>query len=133
MSDLQLVSPYFPTIKTMSVKKTISLDVPERFKVTELLNLYKGGLSTLAFVLDDLKKIAFTPEEMTEYEIKTTPSPDVPGSYNINWNATKNTPKDFEISKESADFMFAEIDKKDKAGEFGRGDEIFITLLEKVK
>ncbi len=109
--------------------KTVSLNLSERVRAGILLNLFKGNLDDLSYILDDVKLVKVTEEEwiMAERQEETLSN----GDKQWRWTDEKVPEKAIEFQKESVDYLRKVIDEKNKAGEFGIGDEAYISLRKK--
>lgn len=115
--------------------KTVSLNLSERVFAVAIINAYKGGLETLSYLLEDVRGLGITEEEWEKAERKINQVFDKDGNPQTtwNWNDEKGGTKDCAISKQTADYIVDEINKKDKAGEYTVADKAAITLREKLK
>lgn len=114
----------------MARTKTLQLNISERLSALSILNGFKGNLDTLAVILEDIRKFTITEEEWIKGEKK-----EVTNGENVTWtwDNEKAGDKEIEIDAATADYLFNDIDKKNKAGEFTIQDKPYITLLAKLK
>lgn len=112
--------------------KTLNLSVAERFKATQILNGFKGSLSNLTIILDDIKKFPLSPEEITKVHGTVVPLPN--GQQTVNWDASKekDIEKDIVIDNFTLEFLKNTIKDMSEKGELGLGDEAILTLLAKL-
>lgn len=114
--------------------KKVKLNLSERMFAITIINAYKGGLETLAYLLDDSKKLGIVEEEWEAANRKKSPALDKDGNPQEvwAWNDEKGGEKEIELAKQTASYIAGEIEKKDKAGEYTVADKAAITLKEKL-
>lgn len=110
--------------------KTISLNVSERLFAITILNTFKGSLSDLAVILEDIKQFPLLEDEWEKAERKTT---QVGQETLTQWNDEKGGEKEINLQNETIDYLMETIKEKDKKKEFGLVNRAAITLFEKIK
>ncbi len=128
-----IISNYY--IKPMT--KELSFTISERVAISKILNEFKGTLTVLAILLDDIKKIAITPEEWEKAGLKKTPVLDAQGTptgqENWNWNdGVEGLNKTVELNSETTLFLLNEIKAKEDKKEITMADISLITLKAKL-
>jgi hypothetical protein len=71
--ESNIISPYikeFMTEETTTETKTVSLSIGERLKAIAIFDAFKGSISTLATIMDDVKSFPVTPEEWIAVGLK---------------------------------------------------------------
>lgn len=125
--------------KTMT--KELSLNISERLAARAIFDAFKGNLSTLAVVLDDLKQIGVAPEEWTKAGLKKTPSdeeltaltPEARKTVTQVWNWNdEGSEKPVTLSQEGVDYLVKTINEKSEAGELTVRDTGALTLSKKL-
>lgn len=111
--------------------KEITLSLGERLASIKILNEFKGELSVLAVILEDIKKINITEEEWTNADLKKEKNPD--GTETWKWQDTEKQEKTITIDQTVADYIAKAIDEKSKAGNITVADVALITLQKKLK
>ncbi len=122
------------------MSKTITLSIGERVAAIKLLNVGKFSNSTLAVVLDDIKKIAMSEQEWKDAKLTKSPSDEeikaMPKDANAEiqqtWNWTE-ADKAIELGKETVDVLLEMIKQKSEAKEMTLGDSSLVTLENKLK
>ena len=107
-----------------------SLTIAERVAATRIFDEYKGNLSTLAMIFEDLKKCNVEDKEWTKAGLVKTP--DGQGSVRLNWN-DEGSEKNVDLSKEGVEYLKSKIDAKNASGEFTLADKAVISLASKIK
>lgn len=108
----------------MSEAKTIELTIGERLAATKIFDTFKGSLTTLAVLLEDVKAFAVTDEEWGAANLVKTPNPD--GTSNWKWEDTGK--KEISVQKETVEFLKNAIKAKNDAGEITIADVALIGL-----
>ena len=109
----------------------IKLTVTERLLALGLLNEFKGTLSDMAEITDDVKKdstLAFGEAETKELNLTQDVTKNT-----VTWDLKKAKDVDVELSKTSIDYLLKVIEDKDKAGEFTLNDGAVLLLRDKLK
>ena len=122
------------------MSKKIEATLGERVAAISVLNEGKFSNSGLAAVLDDIKKLAITPEEWTAADLTKTPSDAevaaLPEDKRANvqqtwkWNETGVT--ELELGQETVDFLHTEIKRRGDASELKISDGNLISLDKKL-
>lgn len=107
----------------------LSLIISERIEALKLLDGFRGKLSELAMLQDDMKVLNVKEEEWNKAERTITP---VSGDVRWTWNDEKGGEAELEVSKFTVDWLRDIIKRKDDAGEFTLADRHIITLKEKL-
>ena len=125
--------------KTMT--KELSLNISERLACRAVFDAFKGNLSTLAVILDDLKQVGVEPEEWTKAGLKKTPSdeelaaltPEARKAATQVWNWTDDgSEKPVTLSQDGVDYLVKTINEKSEAGELTVRDTGALTLSKKL-
>ena len=109
--------------------KTISLTLAERLAALRLFDAFKGSISDLALIIEDVKAIAVKEDEWTAANLNKTPNAD--GSVTWNWT-DEGTDKEFTLANSSVEYLKSTIDTKSEAGEFSIADKAIVTLAAKL-
>lgn len=131
-------SPYFKIKlnKHIMATKTVDLSISERVAASKIINDFKGNITTLALLVDDVKKIAITDEEWVEAELVKTPILDAEqnptGNDNWQWKDKDGAEKSIELDTAIVTFLTDEIKKKSDANEITIGDVALIGLNKKL-
>lgn len=110
--------------------KTVNLTIGERTKAIELLNGGKFNNSTLAVVLDDIKKFNVTEPEWVEAELVKTPNAN--GTETWKWDETKSL-KDIELDQGTVDALTSIIKSRSDANELSLSDGAILSLGKKLE
>ena len=120
---------------------SITVTIGERLAALGLLNAGKFNNSTLAVVLDDIKKIVITEEEWEKAGLVKTPSdasvaemtPEERAKVSRTWNWNEvGMEKEVELGKETLDALRQMIDEKSEAKELTIADGALISLQAKL-
>lgn len=122
-----IISPYNAYLMTEA--KTINLTIGERLAALKLFDAFKGSITTLAGIMDDVKQFPVTAEEWTEANLVKTPNQD--GTENWKWDEKVN--KDVTLAAVTVQYLLEEINKKSDAGEVTLADMALLSLNEKLK
>lgn len=112
--------------------KTLSLTVSERMAAVKILNEYKGSLTGLSVLLDDVKKFVISDKEWAQAELVKTPSADGQ-SETWSWKDEKAQPKTIVAGAETIDFLNDYLKKGDEEKKFTLADTALISLAGKLK
>lgn len=116
--------------------KTVTLSLGERLAATKIFDAFKGGLSTLSALLDDVKKVIISPDEWEKAGLVKTPQLGVDGKptgqESWSWKEDGNE-KTIELEKESVDYLLESIKAKSEAKELTIGDINIVSLEKKLK
>lgn len=105
----------------------ITLKIKERLYLTGVLNSYKGSLSGLAYILEDIRKVNLTGEEKLYIGLREEPV----GSGVIKWDIENDI--EIELSQVTKEFVKEYIQKKDEEQTIEVGDEPLIHILKKIE
>lgn len=111
----------------MSDKK-LSLKIGERLAAIKMFDAFKGSLSTLAVLLEDVKPFAISDEEWKKANLVKTPNAD--GTEQWKWDDVVE--KEISIQPASVEYLKSEIKKKSDAGEATLADVALISLEKKL-
>lgn len=109
----------------------LSFTISERIEALKLLDGFKGRLSDLAMLQDDMKLLNIKEDEWIKAERKIIENKE-DNTVSWQWNDDKAGPSTMEVSKFTVDWLRDTIKKKDEAGEFTMADRHIITLKEKL-
>jgi hypothetical protein len=134
--------------------KKVSLNLSERYTALPILQDFKGKLSDLALILEDIKQFPITNEEWKQAERVISMKAKVKesglvGMVNVedfkvetmekvddllqwNWNDEKGGEKAMELNDVTVSFIKNFINEKSEKGEIELADKVFITLLAKL-
>ncbi|MDE2233753.1 MAG: hypothetical protein KGJ90_06660 [Patescibacteria group bacterium] len=121
--------------------KKYSLTISERIAAVKIFDEFKGSISQLSQILEDVKQLAITEAEWTKAGLKKTPTDDEiknltkeekeKVSQVWNWKDEGNE-KDVPFGEESLKYLRDKIKSKSEAGEVTLADKALITLSEKI-
>lgn len=118
------------------MSKEISLTISERVKTIGILNDFKGNLDMLAKILDDIKKIAITPEEWTAAGLVKTPvknaQGELTGQETWNWNDKEELNKTVTLDGDTILYIQNALKEKEDKKEISLADGALITLKAKL-
>lgn len=112
------------------MSKELSLSISERVACAKIFDEFKGNITTLAALLDDIKKIAVTPEEWETAKLVKTPKGD--GSEQWNWK-DEGSEKTLDLSDATTTYLKSTIAKKSDANELGLSDQAVLSLNSKLQ
>ena len=119
------------------MSKKVTLTLGERVEMAKILNAFKGELTQLSTLLDDIKNIAITEEEWKNANLVKTPvmSPEGEPTDKEQWNWTDGEEqlKEMDLSDSTVNYLNSEIQKKSDAKEITLADTALITLQPKLK
>src|SRR3990167_6448876 len=110
--------------------KTVELNISERVFALGYLDNFKGTVSLLAKVLEDVKKFGVKQEDWEKADRKIIKTGD---SESWTWNDEKGGLKSIEADEDTLTFLKVEIVKKERAEGFGLKDKAVISLLGKLE
>lgn len=111
--------------------KTINMTITERVLAMRLMNESKASIETLAFFLEDVKKLTVTEEEWTLAERVKTENPE---DHTITWNWNDTiVMKDVELAQQTVDALLAKIQEKSENKEFTLQDVAVVEFSNKLK
>ncbi len=130
-AERRKISPYYELkeIKIMSEAKKITLTIGERLAAVKLFDAFKGSLSTLSTLIEDVKVFPMSEEEWTKAGLVKTPNAD--GTENWKWSEEGNT-KEIDVQEPTVQYLKDEIKKKSDAGEITISDIALSTLNSKL-
>lgn len=109
--------------------KTINLTISERVGALKLFDAFKGSISTLATLLDDVKLFTVSEEEWAAANLVKTPNED--GSVQWKWDDTAE-PKEIVIQDATAEYLISELTRRSEASEITLADIALVTLQAKL-
>jgi hypothetical protein len=120
--------------------KTIEITIGERVVAINILNAGKFDNRQLAYVLEDIKKLAVTPEEWEQSNLKKTPSDEELNGLSAEeraktpqtWKWDETVTKQVELSQETVDYLKGAIKQKSDAKELTLQDAAVVTLDKKL-
>ena len=107
------------------------LNISERVYTIALLNQYKGDLSTLVFIMEDLKASGVTDAEWEKAERKITTVPGVEGGEPMttwSWDDEKGGSASFNFNEKTVEYLKKKIEEKNTNNEFTLQDKAAISL-----
>lgn len=132
----KIISPYFQFKQKHMSTKTVDLTISERFATTKIINEFKGNLTQLSTLLDDVKKIAITEEEWKAANLVKTQLTDnagnLTGQENLQWEDLEGQEKTIELDAATITYLTDEIKKRSDANEITVGDVALISLNKKL-
>ena len=131
LKQSKIKSPYFN--KTMS--KTATFTIGERLAALKIFDQFKGSISALSTLMDDVKQFPVTKEEWDTEGVNLikTPVKGADGQDNENWvwqDGVIN--KEITLQTDSVDYLLGEIRKKSDAGEITLADTALISIQKKL-
>jgi hypothetical protein len=117
--------------KIINLNTMYSLTIGERVAATKIFDEYKGNLSTLAMIFEDLKKCNVEDTEWTKAGLVKTP--DGQGRVRLDWNDEGSEKNNVDLSKEGVEYLKGKIEAKNASGEFTLADKAVISLASKIK
>lgn len=116
--------------KTMS--KEITLNIAERDAATKLFNEFRGGLSQMALISEDVKNIVITKDEYDRAE-KVAAGEDDKGAPIFNYSfKQEDAEKKMTVCAETIEYLRSKIAAKSEAKEFTFGDMATVSLDKKL-
>lgn len=114
------------------MSKTITLTIGERVAALKIFDAFKGGITELTAILDDVKKIVISEDEWTKAGLVKTPSADGK-SESWKWNETdESNNKDVEFDSLSIAYLQRTIKAKSDNNEIVLQDLPIISLNKKI-
>ena len=110
--------------------KTLKLNISERVFALKYLDDFKGSVTMLGKILEDVKSFGISDEEWKRAEKKVTESGD---QVQWNWNDVKGGLKDVEVDEEVLKYLNDTIEKTDKANGFTLQDRAVVGLWDKIE
>lgn len=112
------------------MSKELQLTIAERLAAIKMFDEFKGGVTTLGAILDDVKGFAVTE---TEWEAaKLVKSKNEDNSESWKWEDA-GSEKAVTLSQPSFDYLVAKIKAKSDAGELTLADKAVVSLEAKLK
>lgn len=112
----------------MSDAKTLSLTIGERLAALKMFDAFKGSVTALASLMDDIKQFPISSEEWETAKLVKTPNAD--GTEQWNWDDTGV--KEITVQESTLTYLVDEIKKKSDAGEVTLADLALVTLEKKL-
>jgi hypothetical protein len=109
--------------------KKITLNIGERIAALKIFDAFKGNISTLATILDDVKQFTVTDEEWTNANLTKTATEK--GTEVWRWN--EGIQKELNLQRSTVEYLQSQIDAKSKANEITLADTNLVTLDSKLK
>mgnify|MGYP001566965442 CR=1 FL=1 len=103
----------------------LKLNISERLQALGILNAFKGGISDLAVIIEDIKQFPVTEEEWEKAELVKTET-------QWSWNDVNGGEKEIEIQSETKDYLKKTIKDKDEKKEIGLTEKALISLHQKL-
>lgn len=130
MTEELIKSPYnFHTRTFMAEAQTVTLTIGERVAALKLFDAFKGSITTLATIIDDVKQFPITTEEWEQAELVKTPGED--GTEQWKWNEEKVN-KEVTLQESSVTYLKDEIKRRSDAGEITLADIALVSLEKKL-
>lgn len=115
------------------MSKTVTLTIGERLAALVLFDAFKGSISQLAVVHDDIKKVAIPLADWEAAGREIVKSEDGKNE-SWKWNeADEKTWKEIEIGDDSVEYLIKSIKGKSDAGEISLKDTALISLNAKLQ
>ena len=108
----------------------MKLNISERLYVIRILNDFKGSLDKLAVILEDIKQLPIIDDEWAAAEREIIPEGE---NVSWKWDDARGGEKEINLQKETKDYLYEIMKKKNDAGEFGIADRVVIGLFGKLK
>lgn len=128
-------SPYNIHTKTfMAETKTVTLTLGERLAAIKLFDGFKGSISTLATLIDDVKPFTISAEEWEKAELVKTQNKNAQGEPDgtEQWKWNDTVEKEITMQDSTVTYLKDEIKKKSDAGEITLADIALVTLEKKL-
>lgn len=139
-----IISPFQinPITKSiMTETKTLNLTIGERLAAIKLFDAFKGGLSTLATLVEDVKAFSMSEADWTKAGLVKTPSDEAVALLSPEQRATaqqtwkwneEGQEKDIVVQEPTRAYLLGEIKKKSDAGEITLADLALVSLEKKL-
>lgn len=112
------------------MSKKINLTIGERIAALRIFDAFKGSITELATIMDDIKVITVTQEEWDKAERVVTK---VENSEQWKWNeGDEKTWKEVELGTETISYLVKSIKEKSDKGEITLADAALISLNKKL-
>ena len=110
----------------------ITLTISERINCIAMINAFKGNLSDMAVLLEDVKLMNLSDKETKSIGLEEKKNEDgVVSGYQ--WNEEKAKDKELELQTPTKDYLVGYINDRDEAGEYTLADVQIIALRDKLK
>ncbi len=111
--------------------KELNLNISNRIAALKLFDAFKGGISQLSVILEDVKKCVVSPEEWEAAKLAKTPNAD---GKTENWQwEDEGSEKAIQLGQDSVDYLVKVIKEKSDAGEFSLADRAVLDLNAKLQ
>lgn len=110
--------------------KEFTLTIAERVAATKLFDEFKGNISTLAMILEDVKGFVIKEDEWAKANLVKKQNGD--GTESWMW-ADEDSEKVVSLAKESVDYLLGKIKAKNESNEFTLADKAIVPLEAKLK
>ena len=117
----------------MSDSKKIVLTIAERFTLTGILDSYKGGMTGLASILNDIKEVIVSEDEKKAMNFRIEPENPKEGEVQkFKWDQPAPD-KEVSFEQPTLDYVLQFIKDKDEKGEVTLSDIALLSLKEKIE
>ena len=115
-----------------TMSKELKLTIQERIAAAGIFDQFKGSITQLAAILDDVKTIAVTPDEWKAVNLVKTPVEG--GRENWQWDPAldEQNAKTVSMSQEAADYLAKEIKTRSDEGTLSLADKGIVSLYKKL-
>lgn len=110
--------------------KTLQLNISERLFALKYLDDFKGSVSMLSKILDEVKKFGVTKEDWEKAEKNELKNGD---QIQWTWSDEKGGLKAIEVDEEILTYLKISIDKNEKEKGFGLADKAVVGLRTKLE
>lgn len=115
------------------MSKELNLPISERLACIRLFDEFKGNVSGLAGLIDDIKLVSVKPEEWEAAKLVKTPiAPEQGGGENLQWK-DEGSEKVISLSEETVAYLKSKIKEKSDANELTLQDAPMISLNSKLQ
>ena len=111
------------------MSKSVTLSIGERLAAIKLFDAFKGSVSELAVILDDVKKLVITEEQWTAAGRTVTKTDQ---GENWRWDEKEENQLAMEFGAESAAYLLKSIKDKSDKNEVTIADVALISLNKKL-
>lgn len=109
--------------------KELTLNISDRIAAMKLFDAFKGGITQLSTILEDVKKCVVTEDEWKAAKLVKKPNGD--GTENWQWE-DPGSEKKIPLGQESIDYLKSAIKAKSDANELGLADRNILDLNAKL-
>lgn len=115
-------------------QKEFTFTIGERLAMIRLYNEFKGTMTEMVQLQEDVKNVVITDEEAAQAEMKTVPAGKDKDGNDLSRTTWKDEGNDkvVSLSQESVDYLRAKIKAKNEAKEFTFGDKEIASLADKI-